>query len=94
MPTLELHQLLDPHVTWKDVTEPRRFFAVSKDNKWSDIKKHLHFFSSCLTLRMVECLAKSVCARSCENGSQHKTNLGRRRIQKEVPIIFAMPLCA
>ena len=46
--------------------------------------------AGCLTLRVVEwCLAKSVCARS-----QHKTNLGRRRIQKEVPIIFAMPLCA
>ena len=48
MPTLELHHLLDAHVTWKDVTEPRRFFAVSKDNKWSDIKKHLQFFSQLL----------------------------------------------
>ena len=48
MPTLELHQLLDVHVTWKDFTEPRRFFAVSKDNKWSDTKKHMHVFSQLL----------------------------------------------
>ena len=48
MPTSELHQLLDVHVTWKDFTEPRRFFAVSKDNKWSDIKKHMHVFSQLL----------------------------------------------
>ena len=47
MPTSELHQLLDVHVTWKDVTEPRRFFA-SKDNKWSDTKKHMHVFSQLL----------------------------------------------
>ena len=88
--TLELPQLLDAHATWEDVTEPLRFFAVSKDNKWSDIKKHLHFFSRLLDASHVEwCLAKSVCARS-----QHKTNLGRRGIQKEVPILFAMPLCA
>ena len=38
-------QLLDAQVTWKDFTEPLRFFAVSKDNKWNDIKKHMHFFS-------------------------------------------------
>ena len=47
MPTLDLHQLLDVHVTWKDVTETLRFFAVSKD-KWSDIKKHSHFFGQLL----------------------------------------------
>ena len=48
MPTLELHQLLGAHVTWKDFTEPLRFFAVSTHNKWSDIKKHMHFFSQLL----------------------------------------------
>ena len=94
MPTLELHQLLDVHVTWKYFKEPLRFFAVSKDNKRSDTKKHMHVFSLLLDASHGRVHAKSVCTRSCEDGSQHKTNLGRRRIQKEVDMTFAMPVCA